>query len=186
MTTSEPPWLRIVVVGSALVWLVTLALPAYVYSAEFINGEATPGWTYETSGFECLTAGWLTIVHPLLQPYPAQLLPPEYGMPPLPFMGVGRWSLASIAWYANPLWAWNLARMWSGKRPRILLAMGASLLGLMALQFFWVDTDDISSAHTPLIGAYVWAACMSVPTFAWVFATAIEQTAKRAVAGKLQ
>ena len=167
--------IRLAALVSALVWVWTLQAPVLLTFVEYFPKLHLPVTTSTTSGREVLLFGWLAPMS--LAHTDGDSMPAGYG-PFLPYMGLGGVSLASVAWYANPLWAWNIVRMFMARAPRLVPAFAASLLAIVGVQPFydgWSDDHGVNGATIPLAGAYVWAAAVMVP-----FAVALAQLTRRA------
>jgi hypothetical protein len=151
-------WLCIVAIGSMALWLWTLTLPVYV---RFVLAE--PGEQH--SGMQCLLFGWLSALETIRSPAAGQPLPAQYQYHG-PLIVWGDFSFAALAWYANPLWAWNLQRMLRGKLPSLALALASTILAAMALQPVYINFGDdhgIATASVPLAGAYLWVVAVTIP-----------------------
>lgn len=167
---AEPvTWLRshaavVLATVSILMWVSSLCLPASEVFLAYEQGVfGVSGVRSLTYGFECLLEGWLAPVVPMG--------PPGHGFPggyvsPLPYLGFGSFSLATVAWFANPLWAWNVIRMLRSRPPRILVALIAAALAVTALQPYYMEFGDdqgVNSNTIPLVGSYIWAAGIALP-----------------------
>lgn len=179
-TAWWPPgiWLRIVAFGAMALWLWTLALPVYLRFFE-------PDVREQAYGIECLLFGWASPLEAIRSPTLGNALPAQYQNHG-PLIIWGEFSFAALAWYANPLWVWNLQRMLCGQQPKLALATASAILAAMALQPVYINFGDdhgVATASVPLVGAYLWVVAVTIPLAASLAALMFRRRDHRGMAG---
>ncbi len=158
-------WRSLIAVFSVGVWLYALTQTAYVRVFEYFEGlPVDPRSIERTSGFDCLLTGWIAPLGALQSPEFGHPLPPGYREPP--FIGIGNWSLANIAWYANLFWGWNVLRCLQGQSALVLPALCGVLLSGTAWQTAYISVFDdhgVATRSSPGTAIYIWIFAVSVP-----------------------
>jgi len=158
--------LRTIALVAVALWVASIVLPGSLRVDDYmLDGRVDPKLARVEDSWDVLLLGWLG---PLSIDNGGRA-PPGYEA----FELFGIWGsyFARWAWYANPLWLWNIIRMFNGKQPRPLVALASAVLGVVGLHAysFWALSDhDYSSAVIPRAGAFLWAAIMAVPLFVWL------------------
>ncbi len=158
--------LQIASLVGIVLWACSLAMPAFTTCAdlrpEVRNFPAVlPGW-------QVLAGGWSgpMMLYGLFGDIPDRAYPAACAalLPPLDLGADRADTSAMLSWYANPLWLFATWRMVRGRRPGLIIAVIAALLGILALQPHTEGFDHgPESENTPAIGAYVWAIAMTLP-----------------------
>ena len=160
--------LRPLAVACILVWLVSLALPAYVEALDYVPGDTMAQSTRAyTPGILYLLVGWSFWLPGAVQ-VPTSALVPSDALTLFPASKIGV-TVFRFAWFANPLLAWSAVRMLRGLEPHWPVAIFAALLSIAALQPFTSNIGDphgVNSAAVPTVGIYMWAIAAIIPLLA--------------------